>query len=82
MEETHNSVASCQANNESNLGVSPGFISRCVETGVMPHDLSLRPQPIIESGHGFPDIDEFRNALYTMSLVGRFQYKFKKNSPK
>ena len=48
----------------------------------MPHDLSLCPQPIIESGHVFPDIDEFRNALYTMSLVDRFQYKFKKNSPK
>nr|CAN66081.1 hypothetical protein VITISV_028831 [Vitis vinifera] len=82
IEETHNLVASCQANNESNFGLSQGFISRCVETGVMPHDLSLCPQPIIESGHVFPDIDEFRNALYTMSLVDRFQYKFKKNSPK
>ena len=30
----------------------------------------------------FPNADEFRNALYTISLVGRFQYKFKKNSPK
>ncbi|KAL6349718.1 hypothetical protein AAG906_041125 [Vitis piasezkii] len=48
----------------------------------MPHDLSLCPQPIIGSGHSFPNADEFRNALYTMSLVGRFQYKFKKNSPK
>ncbi|KAL6336147.1 hypothetical protein AAG906_011029 [Vitis piasezkii] len=81
-EETHNSVASCQANNESNLGLSQGFMSRCAETEVMPHDLSLCPQPIIGSGHSFPNADEFRNALYTMSLVGRFQYKFKKNSPK
>ncbi|RVW94901.1 hypothetical protein CK203_034515 [Vitis vinifera] len=30
-EETHNSVASCQANNESNLGLSQGFMSRCAE---------------------------------------------------
>ncbi|KAL6314438.1 hypothetical protein AAG906_025923 [Vitis piasezkii] len=81
-EETHNSVASCQANNESNLGLSQGFMSRCAGTEVMPHDLSLCPQPIIGSGHSFPNADEFRNALYTMSLVGRFQYKFKKNSPK
>lgn len=57
-------------------------MSRCAETEVMPHDLSLCPQPIIGSGHSFPNADEFRNALYTMSLVGRFQYKFKKNSPK
>ncbi|RVW64516.1 hypothetical protein CK203_040357 [Vitis vinifera] len=81
-EETHNSIASCQANNESNLGLSQGFMSRCAEIEVMPHDLSLCPQPIIGSGHSFPNADEFRNALYTMSLVGRFQYKFKKNSPK
>ncbi|KAL6320887.1 hypothetical protein AAG906_010696 [Vitis piasezkii] len=39
-EETHNSVASCQANNESNLGLSQGFMSRCAETEVMPHDLT------------------------------------------
>ncbi|KAL6348823.1 hypothetical protein AAG906_033479 [Vitis piasezkii] len=77
-EETHNSLASCQANNESNLGLSQGFMSRCAETEVMPHDLSLCPQPIIGSGHSFPNADEFRNALYTMSLVGRFQYKFKR----
>ena len=57
-------------------------MSRCAETEVRPHDLSLYPQPIIGSGHSFPNANEFRNALYTISLVGRFQYKFKKNSPK
>ena len=82
IEETYNSVASCQVNNESNLGLSQGFISRCVETEVRPHDLRLCPQPIIGSRHSFSDADEFRNTLYTMSLVGIFQYKFKKNSPK
>ncbi|KAL6320221.1 hypothetical protein AAG906_004730 [Vitis piasezkii] len=81
-EETHNSITSCQPNIESNLGLSQGFISRCAETEVRSHDLSLCPQPIIGNGHSFPNVDEFRNALYTMSLVSRFQYKFKKNSPK
>ena len=57
-------------------------MSRCADTEVRPHDLSLCPQPIIKSGHSFPKADEFINALYTMSLVGRLQYKFKKNSPK
>ena len=57
-------------------------MSRCVETKVRPHEISLCPQLIIGSVHSFPNADEFRNALYTMSLVGRFQYKFKKNSPK
>ncbi|KAL6329518.1 hypothetical protein AAG906_021526 [Vitis piasezkii] len=36
----HNSVASCQANNESNLRLSQDFMSRCAEIGVRPHDLS------------------------------------------
>ncbi|RVW96164.1 hypothetical protein CK203_037800 [Vitis vinifera] len=31
-EETNNSVASCQANNESNLGLSQDFMSRCAES--------------------------------------------------
>ena len=75
-------VTSCQANNESNLGLSRGFMPKCAKTEVRPHDLSLCPQPIIGRGHSFPNADEFRNALYTMSLVGRFQYKFKKNSLK
>ncbi|KAL6321369.1 hypothetical protein AAG906_016424 [Vitis piasezkii] len=39
MEETHNLVASCQANNESNLGLSQGFMPKCAETKVRSHDL-------------------------------------------
>ncbi|RVW91753.1 hypothetical protein CK203_045927 [Vitis vinifera] len=33
------------------------------------------------SGHTFKNADEFRNAIYQMSLAGRFQYKYNKNSP-
>ncbi|RVW82337.1 hypothetical protein CK203_045151 [Vitis vinifera] len=40
-EETHNSVASFQANNEFNLGLSQGFMSRCAEIEVRPHDLNV-----------------------------------------
>ena len=47
-------------------------MSRCAESEVRSHDLSLCPQPIIGSGHSFLDADEFRNASYTMSLVGNF----------
>ncbi|RVW88481.1 hypothetical protein CK203_043864 [Vitis vinifera] len=52
MEETHNSVASCQANNESNLGLSQGFMSRCAETEVRPHDLKLSVQANLQCGEG------------------------------
>ncbi|RVX13477.1 hypothetical protein CK203_020942 [Vitis vinifera] len=33
------------------------------------------------SGHTFKNAEEFRNAIYQMSLGGRFEYKYKKNSP-
>ena len=68
IERKHNSVALCEANNDSNI---------YVETEVGSHDLSLCPKPIIENEHSFPDAYEFRNALY-VSLVDRFHYKFKK----
>ncbi|RVX10645.1 hypothetical protein CK203_018139 [Vitis vinifera] len=53
-EETHNSVASCQANNEFNLGLSQGFMSRCAETEVMPHDLNVEcsSQPSMRGRRG------------------------------
>ena len=33
-------------------------------------------------GHTFKNGEEFCNAIYKMSLGGRFQYKYTKNSPK
>ncbi|RVX19970.1 hypothetical protein CK203_004688 [Vitis vinifera] len=60
MEETHNSVASCQANNESNLGLSQGFMSRCAETEVMPHDLNVEcsSQPSMRERRGARVIEQ------------------------
>ncbi|RVW79736.1 hypothetical protein CK203_042353 [Vitis vinifera] len=59
-EETHNSVASCQANNESNLGLSQGFMSRCAETEVMPHDLNVEcsSQPSMRGRRGARIIEQ------------------------
>ncbi|KAL6311356.1 hypothetical protein AAG906_014185 [Vitis piasezkii] len=59
-EETHNSVASCQANNESNLGLSQGFMSRCAETEVMPHDLNVEcsSQPSMRGRRGARVIEQ------------------------
>ncbi|RVX23746.1 hypothetical protein CK203_000024 [Vitis vinifera] len=59
-EETHNSVASCQANNESNLRLSQGFMSRCAETEVMPHDLNVEcsSQPSMRGRRGARIIEQ------------------------
>ncbi|RVW62865.1 hypothetical protein CK203_060357 [Vitis vinifera] len=59
-EETHNSVASCQANNESNLGLSQAFMSRCAETEVMPHDLNVEcsSQPSMRGRRGARVIEQ------------------------
>ena len=38
-------------------------------------------QAILGSRHTFKNAKEFRNVIYQMSLGGRFEYKYKKNSP-
>ena len=38
--------------------------------------------PFMGSGHSFPNVAEFRDAIYLMSIVGRFRYRFKRNSTK
>nr|CAN61574.1 hypothetical protein VITISV_023349 [Vitis vinifera] len=38
-------------------------------------------EAILGLGHTFTNAEEFRNAIYQMSLGGRFEYKYKKNSP-
>ena len=35
---------------------------------------------ILGSGHTFINVEEFRNVIYHMSLVGRFHFKYEKNS--
>ena len=61
---------------------SRGFSSRCAETDYTPLELDRFREAILGSGHTFKNAEEFRNAIYQMSLGGRFQYKYLKNSPK
>ena len=60
---------------------SLGFTYRCVESH--PNELQTMrfSNAILGSGQTFRNASEFRDALYLMSLVGRFRYRFKKNTP-
>ena len=60
--------------------LSRGFASRCADTEYTPFESNRFREAILGSGHTFKNADEFRNAIYQMSLAGRFQYKYKKNS--
>ena len=61
---------------------SLGFSHRCVESH--PIDIQCRPiqNAIIGNRQTFRNANEFRDAMYMMSLVGRFRYRFKKNNSK
>ena len=61
---------------------SLGFSHRCVESH--PIDIHYKPiqNVIIGSRQTFHNGNEFRDAVYMMSLVGRFRYRFKKNNSK
>ena len=61
--------------------LSSGFASCCAESEHTPLELNRFREAILGSGHTFKNADEFRNAIYQMSLARRFQYKYKKNSP-
>ena len=60
---------------------SLGFTHRCVE--LQPNKLrTMRVSNAnLGSGQTFINALEFRDVVYLMSLVGRFQYRFKKNTP-
>ncbi|WJZ82781.1 hypothetical protein VitviT2T_002509 [Vitis vinifera] len=74
------SNASCDAN-PNTMMLSRGFASRCADNEYTPLESNRFREAILGSGHTFKNADEFRNAIYQMSLAGRFQYKYKKNSP-
>ncbi|XP_059591129.1 uncharacterized protein LOC109121789 [Vitis vinifera] len=74
------SNASCDAN-PNTMMLSRGFASRCAYSEYTPLESNRFREAILGSGHTFKNVDEFRNAIYQMSLAGRFQYKYKKNSP-
>ncbi|XP_059598679.1 uncharacterized protein LOC132255063 [Vitis vinifera] len=74
------SNASCDAN-PNTMMLSRGFASRCADTEYTLLESNRFREAILGSRHTFKNADEFRNAIYQMSLAGRFQYKYKKNSP-
>ena len=61
--------------------LSRGFASRCADSEYTPLESIRFRQTILRSGHTFKNAEEFWNAIYHMSLGGRFDYKYKKNSP-
>ena len=58
---------------------SRGFHQRCVESHVGPLESSRFESAILGSGHTFSTANEFRDAIYLMSIGGCFRYKFKRN---
>ncbi|RVW66874.1 hypothetical protein CK203_064248 [Vitis vinifera] len=74
------SNASCDAS-PNTMMLSRGFASCCANSEYTPLESNRFREAILGSGHTFKNADEFRNAIYQMSLARRFQYKYKKNSP-
>ena len=61
--------------------LSRGFASRCADSESILLESNRFREAILGSGHTFKNAEEFQNAIYQMSLGGRFEYKYKKNSP-
>ncbi|RVX18277.1 hypothetical protein CK203_006644 [Vitis vinifera] len=68
--------------NESPTIQSFGFSQRCAMTNTVQLQPSRFEHSIVGSGHTFPNASEFRDAIYLMSLAGKFRYSYKRNSPK
>ncbi|RVW87460.1 hypothetical protein CK203_036245 [Vitis vinifera] len=68
--------------NESPTIQSVGFSQRCAMTNTVQLQPSRFEHSIVGSGHTFPNASEFRDAIYLMSLAGKFRYSYKRNSPK
>ncbi|KAL6347439.1 hypothetical protein AAG906_025154 [Vitis piasezkii] len=74
------SNASCDAI-PNTMMLSRGFVSRRANSEYTPLESICFHEAILGLGHTFKNAEEFRNAIYQMSLGGRFEYKYKKNSP-
>ena len=61
---------------------SYGFSHRCAESNMLERDSRRFENSIMGSGHTFSNAAEFRDAVYLMSIAGRFCYCFKRNSTK
>ena len=60
---------------------SYGFSQLCGQSPVASSQIACLEKAIIGSGQVFSTVEEFYDAVYLMSLAGRFRYKFKRNSP-
>ncbi|KAL6326014.1 hypothetical protein AAG906_038506 [Vitis piasezkii] len=74
------SNASCDAI-PNTMMLSRGFASRCADSEYTLLESIRFREAILGLGHTFKNAEEFCNAIYHMSLGGRFEYKYKKNSP-
>ena len=61
--------------------LSRDFASCCADSEYTHLESIHFHQAILGSGHTFKNVEEFRNAIYEMSLGGRFEYKYKKKFP-
>ena len=59
---------------------SYGLSNRGVETDVLQRSTRLFQNAIMGSGQTFPNVYAFRDAVYLISLSGRFWYYNKRNS--
>ena len=61
---------------------SYGLSNRGAETDVLQCSTRRFQNEIMGSGKKFPNVSTFQDALYLMSLSGRFRYYYKRNSYK
>ena len=61
---------------------SNGLSNRGAETDVPQRSTRRFQNAIMGSGQTFPNVSAFRDALYLMSLSGKFRYYYKRNSYK
>ena len=61
---------------------SRGFHQRCAESHVGPLESSRFESTIFGSGRTFSTTNDFRDAIYLMSVGDRFRYKFKRTCHK
>ncbi|XP_010659540.3 uncharacterized protein LOC104881341 [Vitis vinifera] len=68
--------------NDSLTIESYGFSHRCAEANIVERDSRRFENSIMGSGHTFSNAAKFRDAVYLMSIAGRFRYHFTRNSTK
>ena len=59
-----------------------GFSQRCAQSNIVQLESRQFENAVIGSRQTFPNVAEFRDTVYLMSLAYRFRYSFKRNNPK